>query len=113
MEMDLQIQVEEINKKLILRLIGRIDAYSSVTLEKRLKLLLNGKNKNILLDFTNVEYLSSAGIRVLLFADKKLKQEHGSFILFALNEDIKEILKIAGFDTVLFICENEQQALSK
>jgi anti-sigma B factor antagonist/stage II sporulation protein AA (anti-sigma F factor antagonist) len=113
MAMDLQIQSEEINKKYVLRLTGRIDAFSATSLEKKLKPLLEDQNKHVLLDFTNVDYLSSAGMRVLLFADKKLKQQKGSLILFALDDEVKGILKVAGFDTTLNICETEQQALNK
>ena len=102
---------EEIDRKLILRIEGRLDASSSPILEKKIQQMIDELHHYVILDFSQVDYLSSAGLRVLLAATKKLKSNQGDLVLFSLGEDILEIIKMAGFDKILRICSNESDAL--
>jgi anti-anti-sigma factor len=111
MSFGLHIDLEEIDRKLILRLDGRIDAASAPMLERRLNQLVDEKKHHLILDFTSVDYLSSAGMRVLLAETKKIKAAHGNLILFGLDDEVAEIIRMAGFDRVLHICQNEKEAL--
>ena len=111
MPLGLQIQMEEIEKKVVARIEGRIDAASAPTLEKRLMQLINENHTDILVDFAQVDYLSSAGMRVLLATTKKLRAEKGSLILFSLHDDVAQIIRMAGLDKILLICQNERAAL--
>ncbi len=61
-----------------------------------------GNFNSLILDFTDLEYISSAGLRVLIVCEKKLKPQNIPFII-KVNDDIKEILVIAGFDKILNI----------
>ena len=106
----MKINIEEIDDQIILHLDGRLDAASSPILEKKLTSLM-GENNKIILDFSEVEYLSSAGMRLLLAATKQLKANKGVLVLFSINDDIMEIIKMAGFERILHICETEQEAL--
>lgn len=111
MGLELHIRLEEIESKVILRLEGRIDAATSPILENKIQKLIAEKRFQLLLDFTDVEYLSSAGMRVLLASLKKIKAQHGIFGIFSVTEDVGEIIRLAGFDKVLHIFVNEQEAL--
>lgn len=111
MGLELHIRLEEIESKVILRLEGRIDAATAPILESKIQKLIAEKHFQLLLDFTDVEYLSSAGMRVLLASLKKLKAQHGIFAIFSVTEDVGEIIRLAGFDKVLHIFLNEQEAL--
>lgn len=111
MAVGLHIQIEEIGKKVILRIDGRVDAASAPILERKLSQLVDDEHKEVILDFTRVDYLSSAGMRVLLAVTKKLRVHHGTLILFALGEDVAEIIRMAGLDKILHICSNEKEAL--
>ena len=111
MSFGLQIELEEIDRKIILRLNGRIDAASAPILERRLGQLIDEKHLHLILDFTGIDYLSSAGMRVLLSVTKRLKAMKGHLILFNLDDEVAEIVKMAGFDRVLYICSNEKEAL--
>lgn len=113
MGIGLQIELEEIENKIILRIDGRLDAASAPILEKKLNLLLDEHHYRLILDFTRVDYLSSAGLRVLLSITKKLKEKKGDLILFSLQEDVLDIVKLAGFEKILHICSNEKEALQK
>ena len=107
----LHIQLEEVDRKVILRIDGRIDAASAPLLERRLMQLVDEDHQHLLLDFTRVDYLSSAGMRVLLAITKKLKAKKGNLLIFSLGEDVLEIVRMAGFDKILHVCANEKEAL--
>ncbi len=107
----LQIDLEEVDKKMILRLNGRLDAASSPILEKKMQSLIEDNHLLILLDFSQVDYLSSAGMRLLLSMTKKLIAKEGYLVIFSLSDDVKEVIKIAGFEKILNICNQEQEAL--
>ena len=111
MAANLRIAVEEIDRKIVLRLDGRLDAATAPILEKKIDTLLLEHRNVILLDFHRVDYLSSAGLRLLLSAEKKLKAKKGSLLLCSLGDEVEEIVKIAGFDRILRIFPNEQEAL--
>lgn len=111
MSFGLKIGLEEIDRKVVLRLEGRLDAATTPILERKLNTLIDEHRIHLLLDFTDVDYLSSAGMRLLLTTSKKLKAKKGVLILFAIDEDVLEIIKLAGFEKILFIFETEQDAL--
>ncbi len=111
MGVGLQIQLEEIEHRVILRLDGRIDAATTPILERKVQMLIDENHTHLLLDFSQVDYLSSAGMRLLLSVAKKLKAKKGHFVLFSLGDEVSEIIKMAGFDKILHICLNEKEAL--
>ncbi len=102
---------DEKNNALILRLEGRLDAATSIQLENVLNEAMTAKQVHIALDFSGIEYLSSAGMRVLLSMTKRLKGMDGSFKLFAVHDDVMEIIRLAGFETILQIFPDEGGAL--
>lgn len=105
-----QFTLQESKQKKIVRLQGKIDALSTPSLENRLVPLLE-KERKILIDFSKVEYLSSAGMRLLLSATKKMKTKGGAIVFFGINDQISEIIKMAGFEKTLSIFPNETAAL--
>jgi anti-anti-sigma factor len=111
MAIGLQIELEEIDRKIVLRIDGRIDASSSPILERKINQLIEENHSHLLLDFNRVDYLSSAGMRVLLAATKKMKAKNGDLILFSLHDEVSSTVRMAGFDKILHICANEKDAL--
>ena len=112
MALGLHIQIEEEKEKNIIRLEGRIDAMSSPQLEKEITKLLEKGRDVLLVDFSRVDYLSSAGMRLLLSITKKLKAKQGKCLFFSFNEEVLEIVKMAGFEKILNIYPNEKAALA-
>ena len=113
---ELKIKVDEIDRKIILRLDGILDRSTAPRLETELTQYIDRGHAYILLDFTQVDYLSSAGLRVLLSATKKqhaklIGQKAGHLIIFSLNDEMKEIIHQAGFDKVFRLCDGEKEAL--
>ncbi len=86
---------------LTILLIGRLDTNTAGTLENELKQCLDGVN-TLFFDFKELEYLSSAGLRVIFSAQKRMKQQ-GSMTLKNVNETITEIFNITGFSDILNI----------
>lgn len=111
MGVGLKIELEEIEHRVILRMDGRIDAATSPILEKRIDRLIEEGHSHLLLDFTRIDYLSSAGMRVLLSASKKLKTKKGDLILFSLPDEVAEIIKMTGFDKILRMFSTEKEAV--
>lgn len=96
---------------IIFRCEGRLDATTSTQLENILDIEINQKHLHLLIDFSGIEYLSSAGMRVLLSMTKRLKVMGGYFKIFAIHDDVMEIIRLAGFESILKIFPNESSAL--
>ena len=111
MTIDLNIDVSEVEGIIILHLDGRLDSQTSVKLEDRISKLLNDSRSILLLNFSKVSFLSSAGMRLLLAFNKKLQTISGKLIIYGLNDEVLEILKISGFEKFLNILDDEQCAL--
>ena len=109
----MKIDVEERNGRIIVRCEGRLDASTSVQLENQLNSVIEKDTNKLYLDFNKIEYLSSAGMRLLLSCSKKLKDKGGKLTIFALHEDVMEIIRMAGFEQILEICPDESTALGK
>lgn len=96
---------------LVLRISGRLDALSSEETERIVsKLIANGEHR-VLFDFTGVDYLSSAGMRMLLAAYKKLKVVSGQMAVCSVGDGVMDILKMSGFDEILNVYSQEEDAL--
>ena len=105
-------ETEEDQGVLIFRLDGRLDATSSPQLETTITQQIDGGQKKILLDFGRVDYLSSAGMRLLLSLTRRLSKEEGKLAMCTINDDVMEIIKVAGFEKILNIYPTEQEALT-
>ena len=89
------------SESLTLALTGRLDTNSSPALEAELKQSVGGI-KELIFDFSGVEYISSAGLRVLLAAQKVMNRQ-GSMKLIGVNDDVMEVFEITGFSDILTI----------
>jgi anti-sigma B factor antagonist len=81
----------------ILGLKGRLDSNTSDDFEKMLLGLILGGETRLVLDFSDLDYISSAGLRVLLKAAKELKRNDGRLAFCSLKDYIKEIFELSGF----------------
>jgi anti-sigma B factor antagonist len=87
--------------ELTVTIAGRLDTTTAPELEAALNDSFNGVTK-LVLDFSELEYLSSAGLRVLLQAQKTMNKQ-GEMIVRNINETISEIFEVTGFSDVLTI----------
>lgn len=84
-----------------IKLTDRLDTVTSPQLEEKLKKELEGVT-NLQFDFAELEYISSAGLRVLLTASKKMKKQ-GKMEIHHVNEEVMEVFTITGFADILTI----------
>ena len=92
---------EQNGSELVIKLEGRLDTSTSPQLEEELKTALEGIGL-LVFDLSALEYISSAGLRVLLSAQKTMNKQ-GSMVVRGANEDIMEIFDVTGFADILTI----------
>ena len=89
------------NKTLNIALEGRLDTTTAPQLEAELKQSISD-NERLIFDFTKLEYLSSAGLRVLLAAQKMMDKQ-GEMVICNVNDVIGEVFEVTGFSDILTI----------
>ena len=97
----MNISIEKNNGLTVMKISGRLDTTTAPELENA----INGEGEsltNLVLDFNGVNYISSAGLRVLLTAQKKMNVQ-GSMVLINVCEDVMDILEMTGFADILEI----------
>ncbi len=94
-------------QRLTLYMAGRLDTAAAPKLEKIVVKELEGVTE-LVLDFQELFYVSSAGLRALLLAQKQM-DGRGEMFLLHVNEDVKEILQVTGFAKILTIKEDSQE----
>lgn len=95
----------------LLALKGRLDASTAVRLEEKFLALIDGGETKFALNLLQLDYISSAGLRVLLMAAKRLKTTNGKIVLLSLKDQIREVFEIAGFAAIFPIFDVETDAL--
>ena len=95
------IEIKKSVDELVLEITGRLDTITAPALDKTINENL-GEIKSLILDFKNLEYISSAGLRVLLSTQKKL-QQNGTMKLKNVREEVMEVFEITGFVDILTI----------
>ena len=97
----MNISIEKNNDSTVMKISGRLDTTTAPELEK----VINDEGevlKNLVLDFNGVNYISSAGLRVLLTAQKKMNVQ-GSMELIDVSEEVMDIFEMTGFADILVI----------
>lgn len=96
---------------LVITLNGRIDATSAKELEQHSLTLVEGGERQLVFDFSRVDYISSAGLRVFLLIAKRLGAVQGSLRLCAMNATLRDVFDISGFSKLFTIVPTLQEAL--
>ncbi|MBR1478637.1 MAG: STAS domain-containing protein [Lachnospiraceae bacterium] len=97
----LNINKEVTGNNLTVSLEGRLDTTTAPQLEGELKSALDGKTE-LIMDIAELEYISSAGLRVLLSAQKTMNKQ-GSMVVKNASDEVKEIFEVTGFSDILTI----------
>ena len=96
----------------ILSVTGRVDSSNAKGFEGKVLPELEGEQIGLIIDFSSLEYISSAGLRVILMAAKTAQKAQLSFAICALNEEITELFSITGFDSIINIEGTREAAIS-
>ena len=86
---------------LVIDLEGRLDTNHATEAQASIQELLQGDPKKVLFDLHALDYVSSAGLRVILSTAKQLRTSGGALRVAELNDTVSEIFEISGFDTIV------------
>lgn len=92
----------ENNGSVTIKLVGRLDKISSPILDEQLKLELE-KDQDIIFDLSDLVYISSAGLRILLATQKAIKAKNKKMTIINVQPDVLDILTVTGFVDILNI----------
>ena len=96
----------------IVPLLGQINSANAGALEAQLLTLVDGGVRQLVLDFAALDYISSAGLRLVLVVAKRLKQDGGKLVLCGMQAHIREVFDISGFLAILNVVETRAEALA-
>jgi anti-anti-sigma factor len=108
--MSIEIRLADEDEVPVVTLTGRLDGFGAQQLETGLKEIVRDDTRSVIFNLGGVDYLSSAGIRVLLGLKKKLKQRDGTLALINVRDFPKNVLEMSGFLKVLVIYPTLQEA---
>ena len=89
--------LKEENNELVMYFDGRLDTAASPVVEKEIQPLLENDNKNIVLDCTKLEYISSSGLRLFLSVLKNAKAKGNHVYITGVSNDIRNVFAMTGF----------------
>ena len=96
----------------VLELGGRLDSNTSKVLEDKVMEIIGQGRKKLLMDFKDVDYINSTGLRVLLLALQQLKKTEGRLVLSTIKDYMKEVFEISGYTEIFPIFGSQEEALA-
>lgn len=109
---DFEMQVEENNEIVILRITGELDALAAPKVKGKLIDLMDKGKKNFLIDLKEVEHINSLAMGILRGRLREIKENNGDIKLLNLSEHLTTIFEMVGLDEVFEIFSSEQEALN-
>jgi anti-anti-sigma factor len=91
---------------------GRLDAVTSAEAEKEFGKIFNENKTRLLVDLEGLEYISSAGLRILLVVAKRMQQKGGKVALCNLAENVREVFEISGFSSIFKIFKSVPETVT-
>jgi anti-anti-sigma factor len=86
---------------LVISVSGRLDAETATDLQTAVLSRVDSGEASIVLDLEGLEYVSSAGLRVVLMAAKRLQQAGGSLVVCSLQDTVLEVFRVSGMDSII------------
>ena len=108
----MEIQVKDSGEGCIVSVSGKLDAISASDYEKAMNQLIADGKIRFVVDFSELSYISSAGLRVLLSTAKQLKPKGGLALFANLQGNVQEVIEMTGFGTILGIHDSIDSALA-
>ena len=97
---------------LILRVSGRVDGDTAPELERTCRQWITPRDANLILDLSDVPYISSAGLSSVLSAGKEIDRQGGRLLLCGLAGRIKQVFEFSGFDSLFPMFDTAEAALA-
>ncbi|MDX2075465.1 MAG: anti-sigma factor antagonist [bacterium] len=106
----MDINIEKNGNVTIIELNGDLNANATAKIQDQV-LSATPPNSKVLLDMSNVKYMSSAGLRFLLLLSRQLGGQVGNIVLTGLREEVEDVMSITGFLDFFITAENRAEAL--
>ncbi len=99
----MDIQKERVGDVDVVTAEGRLDGIYSSAFAKEVGALITGTKPKVLIDFTNIDFVTSAGLRAVLLLMRKAMASGGAFALCGVNDQVREVLAISGFAEIFTV----------
>ena len=96
---------------LIVKIIGNVTTINAASFQSELDEIVNLSEKAVMLDGEKLEYISSAGLRVLLKIAKDISEQNKSLGIFSLNKSVQNVFEVSGFNKIIATYTDKQEAL--
>lgn len=106
------INTERDGGALVVKTEGRIDGSNASDFQGAVEAEISSDDKSLILDFEQLDYISSAGLRVILLIAKDLQQKGIKFAICSLSTLVREVFMISGFDQIIEVYDNPAAASS-
>jgi len=91
---------------------GRLDSATAPTLDERLSRTLDAPSRRLLIELSQLEYISSAGFRILLLAMKRADQSEGQLVHAGVSGKVRELFDLGGFLDLFRICSTRDEGVA-
>lgn len=108
----MELSSEAMDNATVVRLEGNLDTNTSTAAQEYLNSAMDDGASNIVVSLEKVDFVSSAGLRILLATAKRLSGTGGDLRICGLNETVAEVFEISGFSTILSVFPTEADALA-
>jgi len=93
--------------------VGRVDNATSARLDEYFTGLAAAGESRVVVDFSGIDYISSAGLRVMLTLAKRAKDQKARVALFAMNDSVRQVFELAGFLTLFAVTASRDDAVRR
>jgi anti-anti-sigma factor len=107
----MDITTKEYRRAAIITVGGRIDTATSSQFEETINALIDGNQYNLVMDFSDVDFLSSSGLRILVTTRKKLRDIGGDVVLASPSQRAVDSIEIAGLDKLFASYPSREEAI--
>jgi anti-anti-sigma factor len=108
----MDLREEQVGGVTVVQIKGRLDSTTSPTLGERLSAMLGAAKARIVVDFSQLEYISSAGFRVLLQAAKRADQNAAKLVLCGVSGKVRQLFELGGFLDLFAISASRDEAIT-
>ncbi len=96
----------------VIKIEGSLDTQTSTEAQQELDRIVDDGARKLLIDFAELAYISSAGLRVLLATAKKLSAEQGEMRMCNMNDVVNEVFEVSGFSTIFKVFQTDSEAMA-
>lgn len=108
----MEIATEQLESIVLIRIKGRCYSSDAQAVEDGLATALGAGTPHLAIDMTELDYISSAGLRILLKLAKQIQRRKGKVVLFGLRPNVREVFSISAFDRIFSIYNDRAAAVA-